>query len=213
MTPRERRSARLGCGAMLLLTLGLGSVVLLADERLRAAVAAAVAAGGWWLYAAAARSRSRLARLTLRDPLTGLYNRRYLAQRLAEEASRADRRGGTLVLALVDLDDFKRVNDTRGHLYGDRVLRAFAQAARAALRRSDVAFRYGGEEFVFLFPDTRAGEAVRVLERLMESVVPTRFSAGVAEYPTEERALAALLHLADMRLANAKRAGKGRIQA
>ena len=117
-----------------------------------------------------------------------------------------------MALAVIDLDNFKTVNDRHGHLYGDKVLRDVGVAVRATLRKSDVAFRFGGEEFVVLFPDTRLADALAVLKRLQERLRPTSFSGGVAECPTEERDAAALLHLADMRLAAAKRAGKGRIQ-
>lgn len=197
---------------MVAITVASALLVALSGPRTRALVVAILLAAGWWLYIRGTRSRLRLVRLTLRDPLTGLYNRRYLTHRLGEERSRLDRHGGIMALAVIDLDNFKTVNDRHGHLYGDKVLRDVGVAVRATLRKSDVAFRFGGEEFVVLFPDTRLADALAVLKRLQERLRPTSFSGGVAECPTEERDAAALLHLADMRLAAAKRAGKGRIQ-
>jgi diguanylate cyclase (GGDEF)-like protein len=108
----------------------------------------------------------RLYRQATRDTLTGLFNRRALMQRLEEEIERAQRYGRPLTVLLFDLDKFKRINDTHGHLAGDAVLRHFAGVVEAALRRSDLVGRYGGEEFLGLLPETPAATAQEVAERI-----------------------------------------------
>ena len=104
-----------------------------------------------------------------RDPLTGFYNHRFLHERLGEEVVRAQRARRPLSVLMVDLDDFKLVNDTFGHLYGDRVLTWTAELIRSTLRTSDVAARYGGDEFAFILPETDGDEARRVAERILEA--------------------------------------------
>jgi len=198
---------------MVLLTVATVLVQFIPSARWRGTVEGLMLAVGWWLYVSRSRSRLQLAGHALRDPLTGLYNRRYLQDRLSEEVARVARYGGVLTVAMVDLDDFKTVNDVHGHLYGDQALRRFGQAIQAGLRRSDIAFRYGGEEFVLLFPDTTWSVAESVLQRLGEQLPELRFSAGLAECPAEGAEAMTLLHRADMRLAEAKTTGKGRIVA
>ena len=211
MAPRERRIVLAGYGVMTGITLASGLVLLIPDLRLRAAGWWLLLAVGWWLYVARSRSRLRLAGQALCDPLTGLYNRRYLMARLAEEVARVDRYGGSLTLAVLDLDDFKAINDRHGHLHGDEALRGFGNAVRATLRKSDLAFRFGGEEFVILFPDTALPVAATALERLREHLSRPSFSGGLAQYPAEAVDSMALLHLADTRLSEAKPEGKGRV--
>ncbi len=115
------------------------------------------------------RTNAQLAELSLRDPLTQLYNRRHLLACMERELARA-RRGHALALVMLDLDGFKRVNDERGHLEGDEVLRRIAQALESSVRFSDVAGRYGGDEFALLLPDTDPEAASRVGERLVLAV-------------------------------------------
>ena len=105
-----------------------------------------------------------------RDPLTGFFNHRYLHERLGEEILRAQRSGAPLALLMIDLDDFKLVNDTLGHLFGDEVLRWAAEQIRGALRGSDVAARYGGDEFAVILPDTPAAGAREVGERIVAAL-------------------------------------------
>ncbi|WP_434212070.1 HDOD domain-containing protein [[Pseudomonas] boreopolis] len=102
-----------------------------------------------------------------RDALTGVYNRHQLHSRLEQEFEIAQRHGRPLSIAFIDLDDFKRVNDSHGHLVGDEVLRNFALALQGALRASDVIARYGGEEFLVILPNTTSAAAQAVLQRVL----------------------------------------------
>ena len=125
------------------------------------------------LVEAGARAEAKaeaLAELANRDSLTGLYNRRYLDQKLAEEFARAARYARPLSVAICDIDSFKNVNDRLSHAVGDRTLQRLAQLIRANTREVDTAARYGGEEFVIVFAETPKAEAVRVCRALCELV-------------------------------------------
>ncbi len=156
------------------------------------------------------------------DHLTGLYNRRYFMQTLEIEVERA-RRGAGFSLAIIDVDDFKRINDRHGHPIGDRVLRAVAQACRAAIRETDVAARIGGEEFAFLFPDSPLETANVLAERLLTCIRGLRLdvmgqplsvsiSAGLTAMSARDAELEAALRLADKALYAAKAGGKNRLE-
>jgi diguanylate cyclase (GGDEF)-like protein len=123
-------------------------------------------------------NRARLRRSGFMDVLTGWHNRRYLQARLREEVARARRDLRGLVCLMLDIDHFKRVNDRWGHAAGDAVLREVAQRVESQVRASDVAVRYGGEEFVILLPNTDAGDALRLAERIRVAV-----SDGPCELP------------------------------
>ncbi len=125
-------------------------------------------------------NRARLLRSGFTDVLTGWHNRRYLQVRLVEELARARRDSETLACLMLDLDHFKRINDTWGHAAGDDVLRELAQRIEAQVRASDVAARYGGEEFVILLPHTDTQAALRLAERVRLAVreAPVSFSEG-----------------------------------
>jgi len=154
-----------------------------------------------------------------RDPLTGFHNHRYLHERLGEEILRARRSGSPLSLLMIDLDDFKIVNDTLGHLFGDEVLRWAAEQIRPALRASDVAARYGGDEFAVILPDTPAGGAREVGERIVaalrdhpyradgRSPVAVGASIGVAAFPSDGRVPRDLIAGADAALYRVKERG------
>jgi diguanylate cyclase (GGDEF)-like protein len=114
-------------------------------------------------------ANARLEELSQLDPLTDLYNRRHLFARLEAELGRV-RRGHPLALVMLDLDGFKQVNDREGHQRGDVLLQAIAEALRKTTRETDVAGRYGGDEFLVILPDTDAEQARRVAERLADSV-------------------------------------------
>jgi diguanylate cyclase (GGDEF)-like protein len=209
---QEEREVRSGYWLMAAITLTAGCAVLAETAAVRGLAVGLASLAGWLLYVVRARSREKLSGEALTDPLTGLYNRRYLSDRLGEEAARAQRYGGVFTLALMDIDDFKAFNDHHGHSHGDQVLRAVAASLRNGLRRSDLAFRYGGEEFIVLFPDTPTEIAQEALLRVAGSMPGITFSGGLAEYPTEAARPEGLIDLADSRLRLAKEGGKARMQ-
>jgi diguanylate cyclase (GGDEF)-like protein len=134
-------------------------------------------------------SSDTLYRMAMFDPLTGLYNRRFVEPRVEAEVSRCQRKGTPLTLLLIDLDGFKEINDSYGHPAGDAVLRAFAQHLTRAIRGSDVAARLGGDEFLLLLPECNSQQLHHVLGRLVSfkadiagQQVPVEFSAGWKEY-------------------------------
>jgi diguanylate cyclase (GGDEF)-like protein len=168
--------------------------------------------------------QARLAAEAMQDPLTGLFNRRYLDTAMRGLIAHASRRGEPLALALVDLDHFKRINDRYGHQAGDAALTEIGRLFAHALRSCDVFCRYGGEEFCVVFPDTDGTGAAAALAglaaRLRELVVPWEghviegltFSAGVAVYPQHARTFAGLVASADRALYTAKGEGRDRIR-
>ena len=161
----------------------------------------------------------RTERSAVSDGLTGLFNHAYFLQALRQELLRSKRHGLKAALVLLDLDDFKRVNDERGHVEGDRVLMKAAAILRDSVREIDVAARYGGEEFAVLLPDTsRLGAFVvaerirrRIEERFSRARTPVTISGGIAVFPDDAGAPADLVVQADAGLYGAKAAGKNRI--
>ena len=168
------------------------------------------------------RLAAQLREQALRDPLTGLHNRRYLFESAPALLQLAQRHGETLALVMMDLDHFKRVNDAHGHDAGDAVLRRFAALLLQTLRRSDLVVRYGGEEFVALIPQTGAAGANLLLARLQAAFQAPpaddgglpggSFSAGVALFPQHGQTLEPLLTCADGALYAAKAGGRSRIE-
>lgn len=173
---------------------------------------------------------SRLYRLTKRlaitDELTDLFNYRYLQQRLDDELGRAGRYNKRLSLIMLDLDDFKRVNDTQGHLVGDSVLSEIGQLLKSTVREVDVVARYGGEEFTIILPETDASGAFIVAEKIRETISMHRFydqegirtihltaSIGLASFPVHAQDKESLLRAADDALYHAKTTGKDRVRA
>jgi diguanylate cyclase (GGDEF)-like protein len=163
-----------------------------------------------------------IAEQSVRDALTGVYNRRRLEEKLTAELGRAVRYKRPLSLLIFDIDHFKRVNDERGHLAGDEVIRHVAKVASACLRDSDLVGRYGGEEFVVLLPEIPSAGAVIVGERIRESVAaaPAKFegkeiavtvSVGVAEAGSGPRTPESLLGEADEALYLSKKNGRNRV--
>jgi diguanylate cyclase (GGDEF)-like protein len=120
-------------------------------------------------------NRARLLRSGFTDVLTGWHNRRYLQVRLLEELARARRDRSHVVCLMLDVDHFKRINDSWGHVAGDAVLRELANRIDAEVRASDVAARYGGEEFVVLLPDTNPAAAERLAERIRRAIASSAF--------------------------------------
>ncbi len=167
---------------------------------------------------------ARLREQALRDPLTGLHNRRYLFEMAPGLLDLARRQSSPLCVVLVDLDHFKLLNDTYGHHAGDAVLQRFATLLAQMLRRSDVVCRHGGEEFVAVMPDIDADGAQAMLTRLLEAYQAQQqdlgrrrlpscsFSAGIAVFPTHGSSLEQLLSRADRALYSAKARGRARIE-
>jgi diguanylate cyclase (GGDEF)-like protein len=163
-------------------------------------------------------SWAALERLALTDALTGLYNRHAGEQAIAREAARNRRTGSGLSLALLDLDNFKLVNDLHGHEAGDRVLAEVGLILKASFRASDLAIRWGGDEFLILLPDVALGGAAAFAERARMQVEALSFSgvgrvtlsAGVVEVGRKEDALVALKR-ADANLYAAKAGGRNRV--
>ena len=129
-------------------------------------------------------NRARLLRSGFTDVLTGWNNRRYLSVRLGEELARARRDRSGIVCLMLDVDHFKRVNDTWGHAAGDAVLRELAQRIETQVRASDVAARYGGEEFVVLLPNTEVASAILLAERIRNAISAQRFDLPCGETVT-----------------------------
>ena len=148
------------------------------------------------------------------DPLTGLYNRRFLEELLGRELVWAQRQGKHLSVLLLDLDGFKAYNDAHGHLAGDRVLERVAAGLAAAVRPGDVLFRFGGDEFVVVLPNTSGEVARRQARELIRTVPPEiGLSAGVGCLGTGITSVAQLLHAADAALMRAKQSGGGVVAA
>jgi len=170
-----------------------------------------------------ARLYDELQQLAITDELTGLLNRRGLFQLGQREVERARRYERPLAVLMLDLDHFKQVNDTYGHLAGDRVLRALAERCRENTRAFDLAGRYGGEEFVLLLPETTLDEAMILAERLRRSIEQTTvlheqtpltftISIGVAAMTPDVSHLATLIERADQAQYLAKQTGRNRVQ-
>jgi diguanylate cyclase (GGDEF)-like protein len=162
--------------------------------------------------------------LIIREGLTGLFNKVYIRQRLEEEFYRAKRYNHQLSLLMIDLDNFKALNDRYGHTAGDHLLRYFSQLILETLRPSDIAARYGGEEFLVILPETDQVEAGTLAERLRLriSLYPFRLdsrkedilftiSIGVSSYPEFGQSTEELIALADEALYRAKKNGKNKV--
>ena len=168
--------------------------------------------------------QKRLYEATVKDKLTGVYNRHFLDERLASELSYAKRHGTALSVLFVDADHFKKVNDTFGHAGGDAVLIAMGQLLIASMRSEDIAARYGGEEFILVLRGVSGASVLNVAERLRADVqalkvthegqaIPFTVSIGVATHTAEREFedTAALLAVADNALYKAKEAGRNRV--
>jgi len=169
-------------------------------------------------------SERRFRELSIRDELTGLFNARHFFERAEAELARAARYERPLALAFLDVDGFKHYNDTHGHLAGDQVLAALGRLIPAALRAADTAYRYGGEEFVLLLPETDLADAVAVAGRVRAAFAATplrpaadavehrTLSAGVAAFCPGE-SLSSLVERADAAMYRAKQLGRNRVAA
>jgi len=167
----------------------------------------------------------KLSTMAIRDGLTGLYNQTYIKARLQEELYRSERYKYPLSLLMIDLDDFKTVNDTQGHVVGDQVLKAFGALLQDLVRNSDVVGRYGGEEFLTVMPQTSCLDAAAAAERIRRDVavypfragpdrdrsVQITLSVGVFASPPENAKADEVIALADTALSLAKKQGKNKV--
>jgi two-component system cell cycle response regulator len=178
------------------------------------------------LYAERLRDTvSSAVELAITDPLTGLYNRRYLEAHMRSLVARASASAKPVCVLLLDIDHFKGINDTYGHDAGDDVLRDFSERLRRGVRGIDLVSRYGGEEFVLVMPETDVSFAASVAERLRGDVERTPFttrsgstfpvtvSIGLAEWRGPADSADALIKRADEALYSAKRTGRNRVVA
>ena len=168
------------------------------------------------------RLRRTLINAANRDPLTRLYNRRYLFEVFRSELRRYERYGDALSIILIDADHFKRLNDAFGHVAGDAALRAIAEVCERSVRATDVVGRFGGEEFIIVLPHTTAADAAVVAERIRGALndngilwqgleLDVTLSLGVAEAHPGADTFDSLLTAADQALYDAKRAGRDRV--
>jgi diguanylate cyclase (GGDEF)-like protein len=196
-----------------------GAAGSLAEDRQRLAVTVAEQIA---LALANLRLRETLRQQALRDPLTDLFNRRYMEESLERELRRSVRRESPLGVMMLDLDHFKRVNDTYGHAAGDTLLRAIGALLLAHTRGEDIACRYGGEEFTLILPDSSLEDTWRRAEQLRKAVKQLHvrhggeplgvvtISVGVASFPEHGATPEAVLRAADMALYQAKADGRDR---
>jgi diguanylate cyclase (GGDEF)-like protein/PAS domain S-box-containing protein len=162
------------------------------------------------------RLHAELELRVITDSLTGLYNHAYFYERLSEEIERSGRYNGGFAVAMMDVDNFKRFNDSRGHQMGDEMLRLIADSIRSGLRRSDLAFRYGGDEFAAILLHADAGRAAAVIDRINRRLAKSlrrmndgaaarlTLSAGVACFANDGRTADELVRVADAALYGAK---------
>ena len=171
-----------------------------------------------------ARDVARIQQLTITDDTTGLFNVRHLYDVLGWELERAHRLGKPVSLAFLDLDRFKLVNDAHGHLIGSELLARTGQRIQELSRKQDMCFRYGGDEFVILMPETGAGEAQVQATELLRTLMGTRFrmkngleltvsaSVGLATAPVDGDAVHAVIGVADDRMYDVKNDGRGNVR-
>ncbi len=168
--------------------------------------------------------QNQLREQALRDPLTGLFNRRYLEETLPHEFSRAARAGYPIGVVIIDIDHFKRLNDTHGHAAGDSGLQALAELLRDHTRAGDIVCRYGGEEFLLILPGLGVNQALERAEAWRAAFAASTWtfgadslcatlSAGVAAFPAAGADFPAVIHAADEALYEAKAAGRNRVAA
>lgn len=159
---------------------------------------------------------------SIKDPLTGLYNRRFLEETINTITAQIKRRGTTLGILLIDIDYFKQINDVYGHDAGDKVLVEVAKTIKSSIRESDIAVRYGGEEFLVLLMDVQPGYSVHVAEKIRMAVeskvidigtaqLKRTISIGVSEFPADTDRIWQCIKFADIALYRAKEAGRNRV--
>jgi diguanylate cyclase (GGDEF)-like protein/PAS domain S-box-containing protein len=188
------------------------------ESRLGVAAASQIA-----LSLASLRLRESLRDLSIRDPLTGLFNRRFMQECLDRELLRVTRKNRSLAVIFIDVDHFKRFNDVFGHEAGDQVLRSMGDFFRSHFRGDDIICRYGGEEFAIILPESSAQDAagraelLRIAARTLKlkhndvTLDPVTLSAGIAGFPEHASSAGELLQVADACLYEAKKSGRDRI--
>ena len=176
----------------------------------------------WKLVGRLDETQKRLKHIAVTDELTGLKNRRHIMDQMNKEYQRAVRTGGTLSLIILDIDNFKKVNDSLGHAFGDRVLRAVAQEMQGGLRSYDLLGRIGGEEFLIASPGSTLDDAAGLAERIRQKIkgrtisdrtteIAVTVSAGVTSLSEQDATADAMLQRADDALYLAKQQGRDRV--
>jgi len=169
-----------------------------------------------------AQLHEKTKKMAITDGLTGLYNHRHFQEELTKEATRAERYDDKFSLLMIDIDDFKSLNDDYGHPFGDKVLQKLSEVLKASVRETDMAARYGGEEFTVLLPKVDSAQALTMARRitrqikaktasLMRGKRPFTVSIGIASFPADARERLELIQNADKALYTAKARGKNRI--
>lgn len=168
--------------------------------------------------------RDSLREQAIRDPLTGLFNRRYMLESMEQEQSRAERNGAEIATMMIDLDHFKLFNDNFGHDAGDYVLKAVSQVLKDSLRQEDIACRYGGEEFCIVCPSTNEQQALLIAKRISKGIKALELnmnqlslgtvttSIGIAIYPNHAETMDEVIKVADEALYLAKQNGRDRVE-
>lgn len=171
------------------------------------------------------RANERLQTMTFTDELTGIHNYRFIRKQLDAELKRSVRYSKPLSLCVIDIDFFKSINDTHGHVVGDSALKELAQILKESTRTVDIVGRYGGDEFIIIFPDTILADAVRLCERIRKAAaektfdlggktIPFTLSIGLADFDLVRRKTPeALLEAADHCLYQAKKTGRNRVSS
>lgn len=170
-------------------------------------------------------SEERYKRLSITDNLTGLYNRRYFTENMTSELERTQRYNQYFALCIIDLDNFKLMNDAYGHLFGDQILKKFSLIIQNNLRKTDTAYRYGGEEFAIIFPGTSLEGAEKVANRIRlelsvfafanessEKRIRATASFGISTSSTSDQRVEEIIKRADKALYKAKKTGKNKIE-
>ncbi len=168
--------------------------------------------------AALRNANEKLSLLASIDPLTECFNRREFDLKLQQEVERSRRYNRQFTLAMIDIDDFKSLNDEKGHAFGDRVLKLTAKIFNSNLRKTDVIARIGGDEFVLLLPETPALKALEICERL-RGIIEEAFKAekkvtasfGLASFDSSSKSASEMMEMADQALYTAKNFGRNKV--